>query len=290
LRCEYIQRAKKAYPVKILCQVLNVHRSYYYRWCRRNESRRDEENRRLEIVVREIHKISRGTYGNRRISKELKARGFDCGRSRTRTIMRLAGIRGRQKRRIKITTDSGHNFPIAPNLLKQNFKVDKPNTAWVSDITYIWTSAGWLYLAIVVDLYSRRVVGWATDKRMKKELVIKAFEMAVFKRIPEKGLIFHSDRGSQYCSIKFRKLIKAHGFLSSMSKKGDCYDNAVAESFFSTLKKECVYLTSYRTRKEASNDVIKYIEMFYNPKRRHSFLGYVSPMEYENHQLLRKSA
>jgi len=199
--------------------------------------------------------------------------------------MRLAGVFAKQKRKFKVTTNSKHNLPFSPNLLQRKFTVASPNKVWVSDITYISTSEGWLYLAVVLDLFNREVVGWSMGKRINKQLVVDATRMAVWSRKPENGLIFHSDRGSQYCSHDFQKLLKTHGIRSSMSRKGDCWDNAVAESFFGTLKTELVNFRSYKTRAEARLDIVDYIGMFYNSYRRHSFLGNLSPRKFEEEWL-----
>ena len=205
--------------------------------------------------------------------------------------MRLAGVSAKQKKKFKVTTDnSKHNLPVAPNLLNREFEVAEPDQVYVSDITYIWTSEGWLYLAIVIDLFSRQVVGWSLNSRMSRRLIMDALQMAIWRRRPASGLLFHSDRGSQYCSADFQKMLKQHKMISSMSRKGNCWDNAVAESFFGSLKTERVFFSNYTTRNEARKDIVDYIEMFYNSRRRHSYLGYVSPKEFEKRQLLKKAA
>ena len=196
----------------------------------------------------------------------------------------------KQKRKFKVTTDSKHDLPVAPNLLNRGFEVQEPDRAYVSDITYIWTQEGWLYLAVVIDLFSRQVVGWSMSNRMKTDLIINALTMARWRRQPGTGLMFHSDRGSQYCSKRFQKELKDHGMISSMSRKGNCWDNAVAESFFGSLKTERVFFANYKTREDAKRDIVDYIEMFYNSRRRHSYLGYVSPKEFEEQRLLKKVA
>ena len=276
-----MDRAKKAYPVSLLCRVLGVSRSGYYTW--QADSRKDyrQENDKLILLVRQIHQESDGTYGTRRMAKALRTHGITCGRCRTRTLMRLAGVKVKRKKRFRITTDSKHNLPVAPNLLQRQFDVSEPNCAWVGDITYIWTSEGWLYLATVMDLFSRQIVGWSLQSRMTQKLVSDALLMAIWRRRPAPGLIFHSDRGSQYCSSYFQGLLKVHKIQSSMSRKGDCWDNAVMERFFGSLKSERVAFRNYRTRETARQDIIAWIEMFYNSKRRHSYLGYVSPREFE---------
>ncbi len=204
--------------------------------------------------------------------------------------MNLADVTARQPRKFKATTDSKHNLPVAPNLLDREFAVAEPDRVWVADITYLWTSEGWLYLAIVLDLFHRQIVGWSMSNRINRKLVMDALRMGVWRRRPAPGLIFHSDRGSQYCSNDFQKMLKTHKIISSMSRKGDCWDNAVAESFFGSLKTERVFFTKYNTREEARRDVVDYIEMFYNSKRRHSYLGYLSPKEFEAMWLLKEAA
>jgi len=268
---------------------MRVSPSGYYAWRKRGITERQKEYNRLRPIVRAIQKESKESYGSRRMSRELHARGFPCGRHKAATLMRRAGAEVKRKRKFKVTTNSRHSLPVSPNRLKRQFHVSMPNKVWCSDITYVWTSEGWLYLAVVIDLFSRKVVGWSLNDRMTKDLVEKAFLMAVGKRLPAKGLVFHSDRGSQYCSKSFLALLERYKALSSMSRKGDCWDNAVSESFFATLKKDRVHHMNYQTRKEAKNDIINYIVMFYNPYRRHSTLEYLSPMEYEE-QKLRKVA
>lgn len=205
--------------------------SGYYAWLASSKTERQQENEKLIPLVREISRESDRTYGERRIAQALSARGIPCGRVRAATLMRLAGVSVKRKKRFKVTTDSKHNLPVAPNLLNRDFEVAEPNRVWISDITYVWTREGWLYLAAVLDLFSRQVVGWAISKRMTKELVMDAFKMALWRRRPGSGLVYHSDRGSQYCSDAFQQLLEASGAISSMSRKGDCWDNAVAESF-----------------------------------------------------------
>jgi len=215
------------------------------------------------------------------MADEITDHGTRCGRYRAKTVMAMAGVTAKQKRKFKVTTDSKHNLPVAPNLLNRNFSTLAPNEAWVGDITYIWTCEGWLYLAVVLDLFSRKVVGWATSNRIKKDLVIEAITMATGRREVSPGLIFHSDRGSQYCSHKFQKVLHRHRIVPSMSRKGDCWDNAVSECFFGSLKTERVFGSNYSTRVEAKRDLFDYIEMFYNCRRRHSFIDNKSPQEWE---------
>lgn len=272
---------KKAYPIKVLCEVMRVSRSGYYAWRTREESARKKEYRRLVPLVRELHRQSYGTYGTRRIADDLREHGIACGRARARTLMALAGVSARQKRKFKATTDSSHELPVAPNLLERDFSAQAPDRVWAGDITYVWTREGWLYLAVVIDLFSRMVVGWSLGERITRRLVMDALRMGVGRRRPAPGLIHHSDRGVQYCSSDFQDLLAAYGMTCSMSRKGDCWDNAVAESFFGKLKTERVFFADYRTRDEARRDIVDYIEMFYNSRRRHSYLGNVSPRRFE---------
>lgn len=274
----------------LLCKVMQVSRSGFYSWKKRRKSLRQQERDRLIPKVKKIHKQTRGSYGARRISAELEAQGESCGRTKAGTLMKLAQVAAKQKKKFKATTDSKHNLTVAPNLLERDFSTSEPDRAYCSDITYIWTKEGWLYLAVIIDLFSRKVVGWSMSRRITKQLVLNALRMAVWRRRPPKGLVFHSDRGSQYCSNTFQKELKKNGMLSSMSRKGDCWDNSVAESFFSTLKIERVFDTVYKTREEARGDMIDYIEMFYNSRRRHSYLGYLSPMDFEKLSVMKKAA
>jgi transposase InsO family protein len=269
---------------------MRVSRSGYYSWRSREKSSRQWERERQLPLVRKIHHQSKGTYGARRIADELKSQGESCGRTKAGTLMRLAGVSAKQHRKFKATTDSKHNLPVAPNLLGRQFSTTEPDRVYVSDITYIWTTEGWLYLAVILDLFSRQVVGWSLNNRITKKLVMDALRMAIWRRRPAPGLIFHSDRGSQYCSNDFQKMLKINEMVSSMSRKGNCWDNAVAESFFGSLKTERVFFSRYKTRAEARRDVVDYIEMFYNCKRRHSYLGNVSPKTFEEMWLLKKAA
>jgi len=269
---------------------MEISRSGYYAWRKRGKSPRQKENESLVPIVRAAHQKSKGTYGARRMAEEIEAHGIPCGRAKAGTLMNLADVAAKQKKKFKATTNSNHKLPVAPNILNRQFEVKEPDRVYVSDITYIWTHEGWLYLAVVLDLFSRQVVGWSLNNRMSRQLVINALRMAIWRRQPLSGLIFHSDRGSQYCSNEFQKMLKIHGMVSSMSLKGNCWDNAVAESFFGSLKTERVFFSNYRTREEAKRDIVDYIEMFYNSYRRHSYLGYISPKEFEELWLLKKAA
>lgn len=286
----FIREHTCEFTVEEMCAILEVSRSGYYRWRKRKKSKREEENERLLKQIKMIFELSKKTYGSPSIKTALSDEGITVGKNRVARIMRKNAIRAKTKKKYKVTTNSKHSRPVAANLLNQNFIVTVPNKIWVSDITYIWTAEGWLYLATILDLYSRRIVGWAVKERLTDDLVIEAFEMACLNRNPLPGLIFHSDRGSQYASCEFRKLLSARGFLQSMSGAGNCYDNACAESFFHTLKTELVYFEHYRTREEAKTSLFEYIEMFYNRFRRHSTLGYKSPARFEELQRLTQAA
>ena len=265
-----------------MCRTLEVSHSGFYAWLDRDECSRDIEDARLERLIRAIYDDHRFVYGAPRIHKALQRSGETCSRKRVAKIMRSIGLRSKATRRFRIqTTDSKHDHPIAPDLLKRNFSASAPNRAWVSDITYIGTEEGWLYLAVIMDLFSRRVVGWSMGSTMDVSLVTAALDMAVEGRRPVPGCIFHSDRGSQYACGDFRAALEAKGFKPSMSRRGDCYDNAAAESLHHSLKTECVLLHDYKTRDEARASVFDYIERFYNRQRLHSSIGYLSPVEFE---------
>jgi putative transposase len=265
-----------------MCQVLKISPSGYYSWCKRATSVRGRENHKLLVNIRVIHSQKKETYGSPRITAELNDIGFKCGENRVAKLMKANGIQAKMKRRFKpVTTDSKHNLPVAENLLNQNFAVGELNKIWVSDITYIPTEEGWLYLAATMDLYNRQIVGWSMSERITKGLVINALDQGIGRLRPTPGLIAHSDRGSQYASNEYQNLLKKSGMLCSMSRKGNCYDNACMESFFHSLKTELVYFTRYQTREEARREIFEYIEVFYNRVRRHSALGYKSPVEFQ---------
>ena len=267
----------------LMCQTLDVSRSGFYAWLGREESGRACENRRLTALIRDIFTESRGTYGVPRVHAILRRRGQKCGRNRVARLMQDAGLRSKTKRRFRVkTTDSKHDHPIAPDLLGQDFTASVPNEVWVSDITYIPTDEGWLYLASTMDLFSRKVVGWSMASTLHATIVIDALVMGIDQRKPAPGLIHHSDRGVQYAASDFRDVVTAHGFVASMSRKGNCYDNAAKESFYHTLKGELVNHEHYRTRDEARGSVFEYIEAFYNRQRIHSTLGYLSPADFES--------
>lgn len=267
-----------------MCHVLRVCRSGYYHWLHALPSSRALENEKITAVIKAAFIENRHVYGTRRIKKALAKEGFIVSRRRIGRIMKKENLCYKIRKKFKVTTDSKHNVPIAPNLLNREFSVAKPNKYYVGDITYIWREEGWLYLAVVIDLFSRQVVGWSMNKNMKASLVNDALLMAVFKRKPGKGLIWHTDRGSQYASHSHRALLKSHGIVQSMSRKGDCWDNAVSESFFHTLKVEFVHRQKFETRSEAKTAIFEYIEVFYNRVRMHSANDYLSPVEFEKAQ------
>lgn len=239
----------------------------------------------LSELIKTIHKESNGEYGSPKIHGELRRRGTRCGRKRVARLMRKDGLKAKTIRKFKATTNSNHNLPVAENLLDRDFQPSEPNKAWAADITYIWTNEGWLYLAVVIDLYSRAVVGWSMSERMTRSLVMDAFTLAVKRRNPARGLVHHSDRGSQYASGDFQKLLEKYGAICSMSRKGNCWDNAPAESFFAVLKRGLIFHNQYQTRAQARQSIFEYIERFYNRKRIHSSLGYRTPFEVDQLKL-----
>lgn len=270
-----------------MCDVLEVSRSGFYAWRAQTESDRSKQHRELVEEIKRIHADrNMRSYGSPRMHKELLARGYQVSLNTVARLMSEHGIAAVTRRKFKATTNSDHQRPTAENVLQRDFVKDSPNLVWVSDITYVWTDEGWMYLAVVLDTFSRKIVGWSIASDMRSSLVINALRMALGRR-PERPatLVHHSDRGSQYASSAFQELLDAHDIQCSMSRKGDCWDNAMAESFFATIKKERIEHTRYRTREQAREDVFDYIEMFYNPKRRHSALGYVSPNDFERAEL-----
>jgi len=282
MRFRFIEDRRADYPVRIMCDVLDVSPAGYYAWRSRPESQRSSDNRDLLEDIQRVHRDNHGRYGSPRVHEELKAQGRGASRGRIERLMRHHGIRAIMARpRRAGTTDSRHDLPIAPNLLDRNFVADAPNRIWLADITYVETDQGWLYLAAILDLYSRRIVGWAMADHLRADLPLAALRMAISAQRPGAGLIHHSDRGVQYASSEYRNALQSAGFSASMSRKGDCYDNAPMESFFHTLKTELVHHTQYATRADATRDIFAYIEGFYNRTRRHSAIGYISPVEME---------
>ncbi len=276
------EEARGEWSVRRLCSALKVARAGFYAWAAGRRRRRDEENARLTVHIRAIHRRSRETYGAPRITAELRAEGWTVGKNRVARLMRSAGIAGIPKKRFRgATTDSDHDLRIAPNLLERRFDVDLPNRVWVGDITYLPTEAGWVYLAVLIDLHSRKVVGWALEDHMRTPLVQRALDMAVHLREPRPGLIHHTDRGVQYASISYQASLTELGARASMSRKGDCWDNAVAESFFGTLEQELVRRKRWKGADDARADVSDYVHAFFNTERRHSTLGQMSPSAFE---------
>lgn len=269
------------FPVGLMCRLLSVSRSGYYAWKHRPPSVREQSNRLLKIEVKRVFDDEKGRPGSPRVARRLKAEGVPVGRHRIARIMKDNGWRAKAARKYKATTNSKHSLPVAPNLLGQDFGADKPDQKWVSDITYVWTEEGWLYLAVVLELYSRRVIGWAISERMTATLVCDALIMALWNRKMPTGVTVHSDRGSQYCSAVYQTLFRKHRLICSMSKKGDCYDNAAMESWNHSFKVEAVHGERFKTRAEAKYQVFEYIEVYYNRKRLHSRLGYLSPEAFE---------
>lgn len=269
--------------MSVLCDVLDVSRSGFYDSLpRHTKSAVNAERVALVARVKAIAAQTRHSYGSRRMAKQLQAEGFQVGRMKARRLMKEAGVAvHRPRRRGPVTTDSRHGFAVAPNRLARQFDVSAPNQVWAGDITYIWTAEGWLYLSVLLDLYARKVVGWAMSSHIDTTLVQEALQMALGRRCPSAGLLHHSDRGSQYASHTYQEMLATRGIVGSMSEKGECLDNAVAERFFGSLKQEWTSHCSYATRQEARDDIIAYIEMFYNSQRKHSYLGYVSPNDYE---------
>jgi transposase InsO family protein len=279
----WIQEQQKCneFNVDGMCEALDVSRSGYYAHKNAPPTLRENEDERLtKLIIKSFYESDRN-YGTERIQRDLRDWGENVSRRRIGQLMRKVGLVCKTVKKFKATTNSKHNESISPNLLNRNFKVDEPNQVWVGDITYIWTDMGWLYLATVIDLFSRKVVGWSMSNRMKTSLVNDAMLMAIWQRKPPKGLIWHTDRGSQYASKEHRALLKQHHIQQSMSRKGDCWDNAVAESFFHTLKTELVFHERYKTREQAHASIFEYIEVFYNRKRRHSANNLMSPANFE---------
>ena len=267
--------------MRTMCQVLEISASAYYEWQAEQESAHAQRDGELRELVRAIFADSKGRYGAPRIQRALAKKGTRISRKRVARLMRELGIRAKSARKYKATTDSNHRLPVAPNLLERRFETEAPNRVWVSDITYLWTRQGWMYLAVIIDLFSRRIVGWGLQERMSASLVCESLDAAVRLRKPPPGLVFHSDRGSQYASKAFRRRLWRYRMQQSMSRKGNCWDNAVAESFFATLKKELVRNLAFETRTSARSQVFEYIEVFYNRKRAHSLLGYETPTSFE---------
>ena len=269
------------YGVKEMCRVFGVSRSRYYAQLNSGGGKRQREDQRLVVSIKAAFDGSERTYGAGRICRELREQGVRVGKNRVWRLMKQHGLRVKTMRRFKVTTNSDHKRPVAPNLVRRNFTAPAPDRLWTGEITYIWTAEGWLYRAVILDVVSRRIVGWSMKRRMTDDLVITAFNNAVIRRGPSSGVVFHSDRGSQYCSKRFQSLVQGIGGIQSMSGTGSCYDNAITESFFGTMKRELVHHCSFESRSEAQSQIFRYIECFYNRRRRHSSIGYHAPEEYE---------
>jgi transposase InsO family protein len=281
MRFAFVDEHRHHVPVERLCRIMDVTSRGYRAWRSRPISQRQRDDLVLLAHIREQHRLSLGSYGRPRMTEELKELGLNVGHRRVGRLMRQNGISVVRTRKYKVTTDSNHSFNIAPNLLNRDFMADAPDRKWAGDISYIWTREGWLYLAVMLDLHSRRIIGWAVSNRLKRDLAIRALDMAVALRKPLPGCIHHTDRGSQYCSHDYQKRLRQHGFKVSMSGKGNCYDNAVVETFFKTLKAELIWRRPWQTRRQAEAALFQYINGFYNPRRRHSALGGKSPLAFE---------
>jgi transposase InsO family protein len=281
VRFAFIAAEKASFPVRVLCRTLEVSRAGFYAWRRRPPAPRTQADQRLGLEIQAIHAASRQRYGSPRVQAELRHRGQRPSRKRVARLMRAHGLCARRRRRFRITTHSAHPQPVAPNVLARRFAVAAPDTAWVTDITYLWTTEGWLYLAVILDLFSRAIVGWALSAQITRQLPLQALTMALGRRRPPRGLLHHSDRGSQYASGDYQRVLTTHGIVGSMSRRGNCWDNAVAESFFATLKVELAHEAHWATRAQAHAEVFEYLEGFYNGQRRHSALGYLSPVAFE---------
>jgi len=282
MKYKFIDENRSAFAVQKMCQILEISKGGYYKWKKQPESKRKKEDKKMIEKIKIIHKENDETYGSPRITKALNQKGeIKINKKKVERLMKENNIYAKTKKRFKATTNSKHNYPVAPNLLEQNFIAIAPNSIWVSDITYIRTKEGWLYLAAILDVYSRKIVGWAMDKRQTKKLVCKALLQAIGRQNISDGIILHSDRGSQYASYKYQNLCKKYGFIQSMSGSGNCFDNAMMESFFHTLKTEKIYWEKYSTREQAKKSIFEYIEIRYNRKRLHSSIGYKTPIEFE---------
>jgi transposase InsO family protein len=285
----WIQEQRDVYPVVVMCEVLEVSPSGYYAWCSREPSPRQRRLEAIAAAVEQSHRESDSVYGYRKVHEDLQERQIACCLETVRGVLREKGLFSRTRKKFVVTTDSGHALPVADNVLARDFTASAPDQKWVADITYVPTGEGWLYLAVVLDLFSRRIVGWSMSASLEAALVLDALRMALEHRRPGPGLVHHSDRGSQYASDAFASLLERHKIVCSMSRKGNCWDNAPAESFFGKLKTERVYGQHYATREEAKLDLFKYIELFYNRKRRHASLGYLSPVAFEERYLKSRS-
>ncbi len=281
MRYRFIDTHKKAWPVTLMCEVLDVSRSCFYHWRTRGPSQQERSTRELDSRIRELFARHKQRYGAPRITDDLHDEGIACSENRVARRMRVLGLKAIQAKKFKVTTDSNHSKPVAPDLIEQDFSAEEPNQKWTSDITYVWTDEGWLYLAVVMDLYSRAIVGWSMSRRMTQQLVCDALTMALFRRHFPRGTIIHSDHGNQYCSKLYQRLISNNGLFCSMGRKANCYDNAAMESFFHTLKVELVHRERYATWRTAKSKIFEYIETYYNRQRKYSAIGHKIPMQFE---------
>jgi len=281
VKYRFITEDLKEYPKGICCRVLGVSRAGYYHWQRRGLSQRKLSETKLLLKLKKHHQLSHGRYGLLRLTKAIRKDGMIVNKKRVYRLMKKYGIFSKTKKKFKVTTKQNHKASFSANLLHGSFEAARINQIWTSDITYIWTNEGWLYLAVVLDVYNREIIGWSLNQRCSADLVLNALTMAINNRKPSPGIIFHSDRGSQYTSARLRNTLAHYGFIQSMSGKGNCYDNAITETFFSTLKKELVYLTNFETKEKAATEIFEFIEIFYNRKRLHSALDYESPLEFK---------
>lgn len=288
-----IARFVGEFPVRLMCRVLSVSASGFYAWCERDPSLRSEANQRLKLHIRTVHRTTKKRYGAPKVHQELKAQGILCGKNRVARLMREDGLRSKRSRQFRVTTQSDHAQPVADNHVERRFALEENrelDRVWAADITYVPTREGWLYLAVVLDLSSRRAIGWSIDRLLDRSLVVRAMTMALRQRRPPPGVVHHSDRGSQYASTEYLNLLVANGMSSSMSRSGDCWDNAVAESFFATLKTELVVDAHWHTRRDTKAALVEFIEIWYNRQRRHQTLGYKTPVQYELKVLERANA
>lgn len=281
MKYRFITENLREYPKGICCRILAVSRSGYYHWQRRRIVQRKLAETKLLLQLKKHYQLSRGRYGLLRLTSAIRKEGMLVNKKRVYRLMKKYGIFSKTKKKFKVTTKQKDKDSFSANLVNGRFEANGINQIWTSDITYIWTNEGWLYLAVVLDVYNREIIGWSLNQRCSADLVLNAFSMAINNRKPEPGIIFHSDRGSQYTSARFRNTLAHYGFIQSMSGKGNCYDNSITESFFSTLKKEVVYLTNFETKEQAAVEIFEFIEIFYNRKRLHSALGYSSPLEFK---------
>lgn len=286
MKYRFISENLREYPRGLSCRILGVSRTGYYQWQKRRYKQKRLKEAKYLLLIRKHYRLSRGRYGLLRLTREIRREGHLINKKRIYRLMRKHGIFSRTKKKFKVTTKQNYAATVSPNLINGCFEAERFNQIWTSDITYIWTKEGWMYLAVILDVYNREIIGWSVNQKATADLVLNALRMAINNRKPSEGIIFHSDRGSQYTSNRFRNVLNHYGFLQSMSGKGNCYDNAITESFFSTLKKELVYLTSFETRDQAATEIFEFIEIFYNRKRLHSALDYHSPIEFKMKNLI----